>query len=437
MSEDTPKKNKKTFRSIASTLSLSVLLLSSGILFIENAITIYFNFQEQQRSIFQKQELVADDAARIVREFIFDRTRTLTDTVAISNLIRLSDNERNIILNRLLKTNSSFRQLAIFDDRGQVLTHESQLSSAAFTKFAKRVDNALFLHVKSGQTHITPVFFDEATNEPLILIAVPIKDTFGDFKGMLIGEINLKFMWDVVANLKVGEHGTAYVVDNEGYLLAFTDTSRVLKRENLKELREVNDFIGGKDEGSERRGEVLKGINGTDVVSTYVRVAEEPAWAIIVELPLAEAYGPIINQLLISFSVLLVSIVLIILLSRLLAQRITKPIIRLRDAAKQISTGNLNTTIEVTSQDEIGELSEAFNQMATQLKQYYSNLETQVKEKTEQVLKQMEETGRMNKLMVGRELRMVELKRENETLRQKLGMPIDENVSEKKQESNA
>ncbi len=75
--------------------------------------------------------------------------------------------------------------------------------------------------------------------------------------------------------------------------------------------------------------------------------------------------------------------------------------------------------------------------MATQLKQYYSNLEIQVREKTEQVQKQMEETGRMNKLMVGRELKMVELKKENEILRQKLDLTTTENVSEKKQENNA
>ncbi len=361
MSEDTSPKNKKTFRSIASTLSLSVLLFSSGILFIENAITIYFNFQEQQRAIFQKHELVADDAARIVREFIFDRTRTLTDTVAVTNVLNLSGTERNIVLNRLLKTNSSFRQLAIFDSKGQVLTHQSQLSSAAFDKFAKRVNNELFLHIKAGESYITPVYLDEATNEPLLVIAVPIKDSFGDFNGMLIGEINLKFMWDVVANLKIGEKGTAYVVDSDGYLLAFADTTRVLKRENLKTLQEVNDFISGKNEESKRRGEVVKGINGTDVLSTYVRVAEEPDWAIIVEIPVEEAYRPIFTQFLISIGVLFISIVVVIFLSRLLAQRITKPIVKLRDASKQISTGNLNTTIAVTSHDEIGELSEAFN----------------------------------------------------------------------------
>ena len=74
----------------------------------------------------------------------------------------------------------------------------------------------LLIQTSTGQRYISPVYIDDATSEPLIAIAIPVKNVFGDFQGTLMAEVNLKFMWDLVDQLKVGETGYAYVVDNQG-----------------------------------------------------------------------------------------------------------------------------------------------------------------------------------------------------------------------------
>ena len=35
-------------------------------------------------------------------------------------------------------------------------------------------------------------------------------------RGVSIAEVNVKLIWDVISQIKVGEHGQAYVVDKEG-----------------------------------------------------------------------------------------------------------------------------------------------------------------------------------------------------------------------------
>ena len=50
-------------------------------------------------------------------------------------------------------------------------------------------------------------------------------------------------MWDLVDQLKVGKTGYAYVVDNQGNLIAFGDTARVLAGENVKQIGEVREFV--------------------------------------------------------------------------------------------------------------------------------------------------------------------------------------------------
>jgi hypothetical protein len=47
-------------------------------------------------------------------------------------------------------------------------------------------------------------------------VAVPIERFAGDVVGVLVAEVNLKYIWEVVSRIKVGQAGYAYVVSREG-----------------------------------------------------------------------------------------------------------------------------------------------------------------------------------------------------------------------------
>lgn len=64
---------------------------------------------------------------------------------------------------------------------------------------------------------------------------------------------------------------------------------------------------------------------------------------------------------------------------------IVKPLIKLKNAAKMFKTGDFTKKIEFGSANEIGKLSDAFNGMALRLKNYYVDLEDEVKQKTKQL----------------------------------------------------
>ncbi len=90
------------------------------------------------------------------------------------------------------------------------------------------------------------------------------------------------------------------------------------------------------------------------------------------------------------------------------SQIITKPIIELSKTAQLISKGDLTKKVSVNSKDEIGILADSFNQMTDKLQQLYQDLE-----KTINDLKlKVQESEKINKLMVGRELKMVQLKKQ-------------------------
>jgi nitrate/nitrite-specific signal transduction histidine kinase len=117
-------------------------------------------------------------------------------------------------------------------------------------------------------------------------------------------------------------------------------------------------------------------------------------------------------------------LILVILITYFLTKSITRPVIKLRDTAILIGKGKLDTKIEIKSKDEIGQLAQVFNEMAGKLKESYGNLEQKVVERTKEVeaaktelSQKLDEMSRMNKLMVDRELKMIELKKEIEALK--------------------
>jgi len=89
---------------------------------------------------------------------------------------------------------------------------------------------------------------------------------------------------------------------------------------------------------------------------------------------------------------------------------IFNPLEEITKANSEITKGNLKYQIGSNKTDEIGLLANSFDQMAKYLDQTNQNIEQKVTERTEQLEK-------INKAMVGRELTMIKLKKENEELK--------------------
>jgi hypothetical protein len=104
--------------------------------------------------------------------------------------------------------------------------------------------------------------------------------------GVSVVEINLKPIQDIVSQIKVGEHGQAYVIDAQGRLIAHSDISLVVSNTDMTQLPQVwavrtaGAGAGGGEEG--------KDILGRDVLTAYAPVLPL-GWLVFVELPIEEA----------------------------------------------------------------------------------------------------------------------------------------------------
>ena len=72
-----------------------------------------------------------------------------------------------------------------------------------------------FTGARGGKAFFGQVYFIRES-EPYMTVAVPIERFAGDVVGVLVAEVNLKYIWEVVSRIKVGKAGYAYVVSREG-----------------------------------------------------------------------------------------------------------------------------------------------------------------------------------------------------------------------------
>lgn len=98
---------------------------------------------------------------------------------------------------------------------------------------------------------------------------------------------------------------------------------------------------------------------------------------------------------------------------------ISHPINKLLHVTHEVEKGKFDVVSDINSKDEMGELASSFHKMAQTLKNSYAELEERVKARTADLEAQKNEVERINKLLIGRELKMAELKKELEALKQK------------------
>ncbi len=147
---------------------------------------------------------------------------------------------------------------------------------------------------------------------------------------------------------------------------------------------------------------------------------------------------------LIAASSFLFVIVMAILFTVLFTGRILKPLKQLLDVVQEVGKGNLDVKAIIKARDEIGDLADEFNLMidklrtareaiqeeknileikvrarTNELQELAQSLDEKVKERTKELQERIEELERFHRLTVGRELKMLELKKENEKLRDK------------------
>jgi signal transduction histidine kinase len=369
---------------------VSALLVGGGLI-VSGVVEIYFSFRESQQSLADVQREVATGAAIKIERFIHEIHNTLKGATRSREIAPkgLTD-EFRFELEKLLLIAPAITEAVALDRDGNVQVQASRLRTVLpDTKQKEAASAGAFQTAKSGKSFFGQAYFVRGS-EPYMTIAVPIERFAGDVIGVLRAEVNLKYIGDVVNNLKIGKAGYAYVVSKAGELIAHPDISLVLQRRNVVQLDSTKMAFGQPVATNLRNALVTPNIQGKTVLSAAA-VIPGFDWAIVIERPVVEAFEPIYASIVRTAALLMLGFALALIASLYLARRVIRPLGILRQGVERIGAGDLTQRLELKTGDELEVLADEFNKMTGQLEESYSNLEQKVEDRTRELSESLEQ----------------------------------------------
>ena len=370
---------------------LLILTLVIGALLASSAISVYFSYQEIRAALSNLQHEKALGAASRIEQYI----HTIEQQLAYAALPQLdaSDIElRRIEFLKLLRQAPEVTDIAQLDASGREQIAVSRLGMDILSSGKDRSQEPAFRNARRGKPWFGPVYFRKET-EPYMTIAIRSGSDTGP---VTIAEVNLKFIWDVVSRIKIGDKGKAYVVDRNGFLIADPDIGLVLRKTDLSNLPHVKAAIGGQSVGAEAM--LSKDLAGIEVL-TSVATIDPLAWHVFVEQPVAEVYEKLNAAILRTGLLLLAGLVISAFAALALARGMVRPIRTLDEGARRIGAGELDQKIEIHTGDELEALADQFNRMTGQLRESYAGLERKVDERTRELQSSLEQQTAMSEIL--------------------------------------
>jgi len=362
--------------------------LVSGALLASGLVEIYFSFEENKAALVALQREKGLGAAARIEEFVKEIERQVLWASQPQVGMRVTIEERRLDFIRLFRQVPAVTEVILLDGTGREQLKVSRLAMDLRGTRADFSRDPRFLEPKPGKTYFGPVYFRKES-EPYMTIAVAGR---GEDAGVTAADVNLKFIWDVISQIRVGKAGRAYVVDGQGNLIADgKDISRVLQKRNLATLDQVRAAraTGGRDLET-RQATIARDLDGHEVLTAFAPIVPLD-WLVFVEEPLREAFAPLYASVYRTGVLMALGVGLSVLASLVLARRMVTPIRALQAGAARIGTGALDQRIQVRTGDELEALADQFNRMTAQLQESYANLEQKVEDRTRELTEALEQ----------------------------------------------
>ncbi|MBQ4832093.1 methyl-accepting chemotaxis protein [Pseudoalteromonas sp. MMG010] len=253
-------------------------------------------------------------------------------------------------------------------------------------KYAESNLGTLIKNIKTtkayGLTDFAP--YAPSNNAPAAFIAQPILNDEGNADLYIALQLPLEGIQNIMSiRAGMGETGESYLVgqDNRMRSNSFLDPTGHSVAASFSGTVAQN----GVDSDATRQAllghsgtRIITDYNGNPVLSSYDAIEfGQFKWAIMSEIDEAEAFAELNANRWFSIILIIVASVIILIVARLIAKKISTPIIKISQVAEEISNGNLQFSVQVDQNDEVGDLQIAINSMRNKLKAIVSNIAQQ------------------------------------------------------------
>ena len=274
----------------------------------------------------------------------------------------------------LRELNSSLRQVyqvAKIDDRSKLLRTD---------QFDPRNRPWYQSSMNSDKPVWSKIYSNYVTHVPTITLAKAVFKEDHEFIGVIATDVTLNELSRFLRKLEVDQNSVAYIVDEEGYVVATSGVELPEKNE-----RDFTERILARDMKTPLIGETARQLNfknlpisQTQHLQTSVGAVEVAVsrlglkqglnWTTIVVVPRADFMSGINKGFMQSIAIAIACIIFALTIGLTIVDRVIRDIRKLTAAVKRFGDGEPLTDLKIQRTDEIGILAETFSEMENKLR---------------------------------------------------------------------
>lgn len=257
-----------------------------------------------------------------------------------------------------------FFEFFIMDTEGKIV-----ISSDKEQEDKYKANRPYFVNGKKS-TFVQNVYHSLTLGEPALTMSAPVEDENGAVLGVLAGRVQLdelsQFMRDYPG---LGETGDTYLVNRYNFFITEPRLGEGYALRKAIHTEGVEQCLAGKSGTSQ-----YEDYHGAPVLGAYQWLPEREI-GVITEMHQSEAFA-MVDQL---RDVVRLVIVLIAAafagIGLLVGRTVSKPIEKLIKGVNEVASGNLDYRVAIESKSEVGQMADAFNNMAASLKEKTERLQ--------------------------------------------------------------
>ncbi|MBU4334206.1 MAG: HAMP domain-containing protein, partial [Candidatus Omnitrophica bacterium] len=211
--------------------------------------------------------------------------------------------------------------------------------------------------------------------------------------GIITTDISLEKLTAIVNSVKILKTGDAYLISKNGTIISHPNQKWIMNETIFSIAESRNDEnlrkIGRKMVVGESGFVPFLSFDRNKKSWVYYAPITSTGWTLAVVFPEDELLEDVVNQTLLVCTLGFLGLILLVAVIIVMANSITSPLRKMSKAAEAVGNGDLEAELPmVSSNDEVGLLTQAFANMKISLKEYISKLQetTAAKERIESEL---------------------------------------------------
>lgn len=357
----------KFLNSIQVTLVLAIGLIVVSIL---SSIGILL-YQATQRIVEQSSTAATE---KIIQQVNYDIEYYLKNIETTIDSLRYSDAIRNYFadanpanhesavsyLSSLLISREDIINIALIRPDGSVVTNNVDgvvKADVDFTKEPFYINAMESNEMVVSSSHVQNLLVGQY--QWVVSSSRAIKNSAtGELEGVILVDLNFNLIHDMVSRIALGERGYIFIIDEFGNIVYHPKIELFysgIKNENIQGILESN-------------LEVLRDEVDNDVIDYIITSSQYSRWKVIGKVFVQDinTYSSTLKNFFITMIV--VAFIIGIALSLLLAKSILRPVNKLLKGMFAFQSGQLDVEVPVEFENELGVLTDSFNNMTKRIK---------------------------------------------------------------------